>query len=85
MRFKLGNYNLFVIPTVNEYYTYRASLFSQEGREIHYGEYLSIEQLCYKTYLEIIIYQNCSDKGQLWIDVNQMYNTLTTLNNGETK
>lgn len=80
MRFNLGNYYLLVTPVTDEYYAYRASLFTQEGKEIHYGEYLDIEQLCYMTYLE---YQNCSDKGQLWIDVNQMYNTLTTLNNGD--
>lgn len=84
-KFKLGNYYLTVTLVSGEYYPYRASLFTQEGREVYYCEYLDIEQLCYMTYSEMVTYQDCLDKRQLWIDFNQMYNTLTTLIEGDIK
>lgn len=83
-KFKLGNCSLLVTLVFGECYLYYASLLNQEGREVYCGEYFNIEQLCYMTYSEMTIYQDCLDKRQLWIDFNQMYNTLTTLINGET-
>ena len=76
-RFNLDNYILFVWYDKERHYPFRTNLYDSKNEvEVHYGEYITVQQLCYMTHKEILIYQDCNDAVQLLLDIEKMNDVL---------